>query len=428
MNRIKFITILCCMVLANAYTYAQEQHTETGILFRQGQSNIDPNFANNGQQLKDIIELLGSVCNNPDVEVRSITFCGSASPEGNSEINRKLSNSRLKALEAYVRELLVLPDELVFYNDHYIPWDKLAQSIEKSDMKYKDEVLDIIHKDLPDALDHQDNRIDGRIPVLKSLRGGKPWAILLRDHFQELRNACVVLVSYTHNGSQEQATALVTPAEQVVEQEVVSPVEEVVEQTITEPTTTLVAVNVPEPAAKEREPQYIYLKTNLVGLGALMANLAVEFDFGKHWSAQLPVYYSAWNYPVDGYKFRTLATQPEIRYWFWGNKQDLLFIGAHGTVAYYNFAFGGDERYQDKDGKTPAIGGGLSVGCRIPLCKNRRWKMEFSVGAGYYPLHYDIFQNITNGPLLRTEKKNYFGVDHAAISLSYTFNLKKHSK
>lgn len=419
MNRLKFITILCCMMLAHAYTYAQEYRTETGILFRQGQSNIDPDFADNRQQLTTVIELLDSVRNNKDIEVRSIEFCGSVSPEGSSEFNRKLSNSRLKALEAYVRERLEVPDELVTYNDHYIPWETLAQNIEQSDMKYKEEALDVIRKELPDATDHQGNPIDGRIPVLKGLHNGEVWAILLRDHFSELRNAYMVLVTFAYLEAEEPATV---PAEVVVA------IEEKPAEVVAEPVTNLVEEPVAEEPIEEEQPRHLYLKTNAIGWGMLMVNLAAEIDFCEHWSAQLPIYYSAWNYFSETLKFRNFTIQPEVRYWFWGNTNDKLFVGAHFGLSYYNFAFNGDYRYQDKDGKTPAIGGGLSVGYRMPLSKNGRWKMEFSLGAGVYPLHYDNFINVYNGPLSHVEKKTYFGLDHASVSFAYMFNLKKKSK
>lgn len=427
MNQFRLFTILCCMVFACAYVSAQEYRTETGILFRQGQSDIDPDFANNRQQLTTVVELLDSVKNNSNIEVRSIEFCGSASPEGSSELNRKLSNSRLKALEAYVRERMDIPDELVTYNDHYIPWETLAENIAKSDMEHKDEVLEIIKKELPDATDHQGDPIDGRIPVLKGLYDGKVWAILLRDHFRDLRNAYMVLVTFAYRDEEPAAAEVVTPVtEQPTEVTdgaiaalALTPATEQAEQPIEE-----------QPVEEEptEEPRHLYLKTNAIGWGMLMVNLAAEIDFGKNWSAQLPIYYSGWNYFSETLKFRNFTIQPEVRYWFWGNTNDKLFVGAHFGLSYYNFAFNGDYRYQDKDGKTPAIGGGLSVGYRMPLCKNGRWKMEFSLGAGVYPLHYDNFINVYNGALSHVEKKTYFGLDHASVSFAYMFNLKKKSK
>ena len=89
------------------------------------------------------------------------------------------------------------------------------------------------------------------------------------------------------------------------------------------------------------------------------------------------------------------------------------------VFAYYNFAFDGNYRYQDKDGQTPTLGGGMSLGYRLPIGKGERWNMEFALGAGVYPLHYDLFHNEPNGQLYDTRKKTRFGLDNALVGISY---------
>lgn len=173
--------------------------------------------------------------------------------------------------------------------------------------------------------------------------------------------------------------------------------------------------------------RHTYLKTNLIGLGAAIANLAFEVDLGKHWSFSLPIYYSAWDYFKPTLKFRTLATQPEFRFWF-SAKNDGFFVGAHYSLAYYNFAFDGKYRYQDRNGNTPVMGGGLSAGCRFPISRNKRWKMELSVGGGYYLLDYDVFHNVTNGEYSHYEKRKYLGLDQATLSIAYMLNRNKKNK
>lgn len=89
----------------------------------------------------------------------------------------------------------------------------------------------------------------------------------------------------------------------------------------------------------------------------------------------------------------------------------------------YNFAFsGGKYRYQDRGGKHPALGGGIGIGYRLPLSRDGRWRAEAAVGAGIYHLDYDKFLNRDNGPLAGREKRTYFGLDNAALSIVYTFN------
>jgi hypothetical protein len=116
--------------------------------------------------------------------------------------------------------------------------------------------------------------------------------------------------------------------------------------------------------------------------------------------------------------------QPELRYWFNESNQK-FFVGAHFGYAQYNLAIEGDYRYQDHNGKSPLLGGGISLGYRMPMSKNNRWHVEFAIGAGVYNLHYDRFYNVDNGKLVDTYHKIYWGIDNAAINISYNIDLKK---
>jgi hypothetical protein len=167
-----------------------------------------------------------------------------------------------------------------------------------------------------------------------------------------------------------------------------------------------------------------------LGLATGISNAAIEFDFAKHWSVTVPVYYSAWNYFLETIKFRTLAVQPEVRYWF-SKDNDKFFLGAHFSYAQYNVAVDGNYRYQDKGGTSPALGGGISVGYRLPLERTKRWNVEFTLGAGVYPLKYDIFYNTEDtkdGIWAGSDKMTYWGLDNAAVTFSYAFEFKKRKK
>lgn len=172
-----------------------------------------------------------------------------------------------------------------------------------------------------------------------------------------------------------------------------------------------------EPAQKHN----IHIKTNTIGLAAAIANASVEIYIIPHLSFTFPVYYSAWNYFKTTIKFRTFYIQPEVRYWL-DEDNDGLFIGTHFGYGYYNVALDGKCRYQDHNRNTPAIGGGLAIGYRMPLGCNNRWNLEFSLGCGAYKLHYDKFQNtpVTKRGLKTGEvKKTYIGPDQIGVSISY---------
>ena len=153
-----------------------------------------------------------------------------------------------------------------------------------------------------------------------------------------------------------------------------------------------------------------------------MSNIAGEYQFAGRWFVGLSLYYSAWNYGKVTRKFRTFSFRPEVRYYFRDGGNG-LFLDAHLAMTAYNFAFSGCKwRYQERDGKHPALGGGIGIGYRLPLSRDGRWRAEASAGAGVYHLDYDKFHNRDNGPWAGREKRTYVGLDHVSLSVVFTFN------
>lgn len=166
------------------------------------------------------------------------------------------------------------------------------------------------------------------------------------------------------------------------------------------------------------------IKSNLPAWAMLWINAAAEYDLTSHLSVQLPVYYSGFNYFRSNVKFRTLATMPELRFWI-SEENRGFFANIHLGLAWYNCAFGGAHRYQDHSGRTPAIGGGAGIGYRFPISADGRWSLEAALGMGAYSLDYDIFENNHNGMITGRRCRTFFGVDQAALSIGYSFGLKK---
>lgn len=411
---ILYLFTIFCVQIAYSQSYDTElTRTEMNIVFRVGTSVIDSTYMDNSATLHRMVDWVNSVQQDPLVDIVSVEFCGAASPEGSSSINKKLSQARLSALEKYLRSHIDIPEEKIVRNDHYISWSHLRDMVSESDISNKERILAII--DNPGTI--QADGIDSRITELKSLNGGRAWNTLYNLFFAHMRNAYTVLVTCK--------SKLAIELEQKPEPEP-EPEPVVVPSPEHEPKPELE----PEPEVTPEEQttvRHLYVKTNALGWGLLISNLGIEVDMGNHLSFSLPIYYSGWDYFTQTIKFRTFAVQPELRYWPTGNN-DGLFIGAHFGMAYYNIAVDGPWRYQDYRRETPAMGGGISVGYRMPISKNNRWKMEFSLGAGVYDTHYDRFHNTPrtkDGLLVDSTKKTYWGIDQAEVSISYAFNLNK---
>ena len=375
---------------------------------------IDSTYSDNAVRMQEIIDFLHNIRRDSTINIVEVSFCGAASPEGSDQLNRRLARGRLTALENLVRKEVDIPDSLITRNDSYIPWNYLKKQIEDSDIIRTDEVIAILNESSLLVDYHYPNlHIDRRVVKLQKLDNGKVWQQINKLFFGQMRNASVVFIT-----SKRELSAIQEPI--IVQDTVVAePSTE-----ITPDTTAIVETIVPKIEEWNRK---LYLKTNALFWGMGMTNVSAEIDLAKHWSFALPVTYSAWNYFTSTVKFRTLAVQPEFRYWFNENNQK-FFIGAHFGYAQYNVAVDGDYRYQDHGGKSPALGGGLSVGYRMPISKNDKWHIEFTLGAGVYGLHYDKFYNVNNGKLIETYRKTYWGIDNAAVNISYRFDLKKRKK
>lgn len=390
---------------------------EVCVDFRVNKTNLDSSFSGNAMRVQEIISFLQEIRQDSTVRIVEVSFCGAASPEGSYQLNRQLAQGRLSSLEKLVRQEVEIPDSVITRNDSYIPWDILKSLVKDSELTHKEEVLAILEEEsrLVDY-HHPNTHIDNRIVKIKQLDEGRVWQQINRQFFSSMRNACTVIVTYRD--------------ELQTEPEVISqPVESEV-KTESEPAPVVVPESEPVPeiiTGTEGWNRQLHVKTNAIGLAMAIANAGVEVDLAPHWSFTLPVYYSAWDYFKSTIKFRTFAVQPEFRYWFSENNHK-FFIGAHFGYAQYNIAVDGNYRYQDHDGKSPALGGGVSVGYRMPISKNDKWHIEFTLGAGAYRLHYDRFYNVNNGKLMDTHKKTYCGVDNAAVNISYRFNLNKRKK
>ena len=184
-----------------------------------------------------------------------------------------------------------------------------------------------------------------------------------------------------------------------------------------------------EPEPKPIIPEYLpepppvaswAIKTNLAYLVVGVLNVGVEFPIGNRLSLDVPVIYSPYTI-APGWRFRTLGIQPEVRWW---TNQTMMghFFGLHSHLVYYNVSTNRHNRYQDRGGRTPLWGFGLSYGYVLHL--NGRWNMEFTIGGGYARLDYDVFYNTHNGALRSTGTRNYWGITRAAISVTYQFNIR----
>ena len=403
---------------AQPASHAVSEHSSIEIYFRVGSSEYEPRFRSNAANLSRFVESTNALSRGLETGKVKITFSASASPEGSAELNARLSRERLESAAAALMSAGL--DDGFFDAEHVsstftgtVPMDYLAEMTEASSFRYKTDILEILGDDSIDD--------DEKIARLRSAEGGSCWKWLSRECFPKMRSfrAVVRIV-------RDAALAKVEAPAGVELLSIESPraIGELAPRT--DQLAKAVEAMPDDGPAEDEWTRRLTLKTNALGLGLLIANAAAEVGITERLSFHLPLYYSALNYFTQTVKFRTLAVQPELRYYIPGVNG--LFAGAHMSVASFNLAAGGDYRLQDRGGNTPLLGGGLSIGYRLQFRKNPRWGVEFAAGAGAYRFDYDRFVNEPNGPYVDTVNRTYIGIDNLSVSITYDFDLGKVKK
>ena len=410
--RAKHRLLLLSLLLGGIQTLYAQQQTETRaefrVDFRINSGTIDPAFAHNRRTIAEMFEFLDRIVSDDSVDIVGEQFYGTASPDGGVQLNRQLQRKRVDVLERLVRSRVEIADSLVVRSDNSIPWDVLKSWLKEADVEQKDELVAMIDE-MPDSFDYANSaELDKLMGRMRRLDNGRVWTQMAGNPLANMRFAGVVFILSHKPEPEPEPTIEPEPKPEPEPAIVPEPVVEAVQETA-------------EPEWMRR----LTVKTNALGWGVGVANAAVEIDIAKHFSASLPVYYSAWNYFKSTIKFRVFAIQPEVRYWP-SKHNSGFFAGAHFGLAYFNVAPDGAYRYQNPDG--PMLGGGLSVGYRLPVSRNKRWTVEFSLGAGCYSLEYNTYHNVPDvhdGLLYKTDKRTYWGLDRATISFGYSFDAGK---
>jgi len=363
------------------------------IIFKRDKTDlIFPNA-----RLDSIVGVVNRILDDRDAGLSYVWIGGSASPEGPEEHNIWLGKTRAKRLYDYLKAHTSLPDSLIRVENLMADWQTPLRLIRQQDFPHKDRVLEI-WKTQPD-------RRKRKLEIM-DIDNGATWEYLIDKAFRPARNARMVIVCAVKD-----STVMVPRLRHVAGALEYTPVR--------------LQPGPVKAVAPAYRGQFVAVKTNLAALGLLVANLGVEFSFGHGFSFDLPFYYSPYDI-TSKFRVRILGTQPELRYWLrrdWPG--DGHFFGLNGTVAGFNVSFPGTYRFQDPE--RALWGVGLSYGYAVSLGSGRHWGLEFNIGAGYMNYHLDTFDNVHNGKLIHTGKKDYWGITRVGLSLTYKFRYRKQS-
>ena len=396
------------------------------VHFRVGQSNIDMGYAGNEKRIADFTRKVELRYAGAKKESMQLNVYAGASPEGPTELNRRLGEQRGLALKELLLNRLGGIVEHVTVINQGARWGALSQMIEKSDEPWKYEVLKVLGE-IPEG---DEWRVDPRETKLRQLRRGQVWQVLNQKYLPELRSSgSAVLMEL----DQRQIDTLV------------------IRDTV---------IYLPEPCVYVEEPadtrRVWAVKTNLLLWGVVAPNIQLERALGRtnHWSLETEFFWPWWTWNKNTHAEQFMNLGFELRYWM-GNREkhhclDGWHIGPAIAAGYYDFEWKKSEGWQ---------GEYLNIYCNFGYQKRwgsrKQWLFDGGIGVGYIPTkfrHYVGSSNAQNYADHHPEKNlllpdgrskigpneehedhlmwvnsgwnHIFGLTHVNFSLGYVFGAK----
>ena len=164
------LILLFCVSLSAQNTSMYRDTLYAHIKFRQGYSQIDSTFSDNQAHLNRLIALLDSTALDTSMVLKAITVRGSASPEGYTPMNRKLSEKRARNMQAYIISHTSLKGLNVKTAPSDVDWELLSEMIAGTDQPWRDEAIRII-ANTPIWIFKDKKIVDGRKNQLCMLQG-----------------------------------------------------------------------------------------------------------------------------------------------------------------------------------------------------------------------------------------------------------------
>ena len=407
----KYCITLILLLLGVGVAQSQERRTEIKVHFRVGDSILNSEFADNGQSINRMISFLDSLRNDTTVQIKSVTFRGSASPEGSSALNKRLASLRLASLEGLVRSRIDLPDSIVHYEQDYIAWESLVNMLNASDLKHRQEAMHII-QETPIWIVKNGRVVDGRVKQLMEVNYGRTWHEMVRRFFPEMRNACAMVVTF------KQKAEKVIP---IVELPVIVPVE--VKDTV------IIPVQEPIQSEPEKKSAFrIAVKTNMLYDILAIPNLGAEIPLGDSWSIAGNWMYAWWKNDNKNWYHRVYGGDLGLRYWL-GNRENKSalcghHLGVYGQMLSYDFCFDGDKG-ELADRWSYATG--IEYGYSFPITKCLN--IDFSIGVGYLTGKYKTYIPQDDCYVWQsTHNRHFFGPTKIEASLVWLLGRSHYNK
>lgn len=332
--------------------------------------------------------------NSGELETLHLDLRGAASPEGNLKHNAYLGEHRMRSLLNFIQQRLDVPIaasamRMLSEAEDYLTLALLMQRAGDSDYNKVKTLCDTY---LPT------NRYAEMKSELRTIDGGRLWKRLLDTYYPQLRTAQMVI--FCKRKSPDTVRRFITPLN--VPNKIVWD----------EPAATPEPLNLRHRLARR---EVLSVKTNMLFYGVYMPggynrwcpipNITVEYyplhgHFTYAATFDCPWWQDYWAHKY----FQIRNYQLEARYYL--RSGDIkhnppgegpafrgFYVQGYAHVALFGLCFDADRGWVGE-----GLGAGVGAGYVLPLGKKGRWKLEFSLQAGFYSCKYDPYQfeNLVN--------------------------------
>lgn len=472
--QLKSLTMSLFLLLSSVWVVSQEQSSKIfGVKYRVGSGVLDTAFVDNAENLSAIINYLETIKNDKDTEMVRVEFCGTTSPEGSFNVNRKHAANRCNSLQNYILSRTDIPAGKISYCDDskFIDYAYLADIVEKSDMPHKEEAVDVLRNVPEFTYNEKGELVDSKKKHLMELQWGRTWYYMLDNFFSQIRQSTVNIITRP----KEKARNMEEVKDKYGNDESETGDDESLRKSrtnapgtdnngdsdgekpiygISPSDSTVVVIPDAVPAVdrdeelgfleqpKVKKPFYMALKTNLIYDALTIPNAGIEFYLGKNWSIMGNYTHGWWKNDRKAIYMRIYGGDIAVRYWFGRKAKEKPLTGHHlglyGYILTYDFIFGhtGYMGGQPKGAlwDEPSYAAGVEYGYSLPVAK--RLNIDFVIGVGYQGGKYYVYKAVDDEYVWQATKlRHWFGPTKAEVSLVWLLghdninkNLKKDRK
>ena len=184
-------------------------HDELEIIFKVSRIEIDSSVFNNEVTFGKILDAVDRIFSNPFMKLDKIEVAGYASPEGPPDFNTWLGENRARALIDYIikhRPQYDLTTDHFRIRNGEENWEGLRRVVAASDMKRKEQVLEIIDNDtIPD---------ERRKIWIERIDNGWVWRRMLDEIYPHLR--CARYLAIYYDSSDDHAVEIINGANAMI--------------------------------------------------------------------------------------------------------------------------------------------------------------------------------------------------------------------